>query len=241
MGPPVPPEERVGWGVKFRTLGAGIAPVILIFLVLGLLFMGVTTLVECAAIGAVGAMVCAAINRRLTRKVIAETTHDALVVTTMFMWIVMAALLFSTVFDGLGAVYAMGDLLRLAGGGNWGTLIMMQASFFLMGMFLDDTAMLLIVAPLYIPIVANMGFSLVWFGVLYVLNCQMAFLTPPFGYNLFIMRGLIPIVAPKSGITITDIYRSAIPFVGIQITCLSLVMVFPQIALLIPSIVFPGK
>ena len=238
LGPPIPPEERVGWGKKFRALGAGIAPIALIFVVLGLLFMGVTSLIECSAIGAVGALGCAAAYKRLTRKLILTVTDETLQVTSMALWIFVAAMVFSAVYDGLGATRAMEHILAMAGGGPWGTLIMMQLSFFLMGMVMDDTAMLLIVAPLYIPIVAKMGFSLVWYGVLYVVNCQMAFLTPPFGYNLFIMKGLIPTVAPESGITITDIYRAVIPFIVIQGICLALIMLFPQIALFLPNLIF---
>ena len=113
----------------------------------------------------------------------------------------------------------------------WVVMIMMQLSFFLMGMVLDDTAMLLIVAPLYIPLVTELGFSPVWFCVLYVVNCQMAFLTPPFGYNLFIMKAIVP---PE--ITMADIYRSVIPFVGIQALCLGIIMAFPQIALWLPNL-----
>lgn len=238
LGPALPPEERIGWGEKFRSLGSGIAPIILIFVVLGLLFMGVTTIIECAAIGAVGALVCAAINRRLTWKMVSGVMDETLQVSSMMLWIFVAALLFAAVFDGLGAVHAVEAMLFMAPGGRWGVIAMMMASFVLMGMVLDDTAMLLIVAPLYIPIVADLGFSLVWFGVLYVMNCQMAFITPPFGYNLFLMKGLIPVAAPDSGITMTDIYRSVIPFVGLQGAALGIVMAFPQIALWLPSIFF---
>jgi tripartite ATP-independent transporter DctM subunit len=239
LGPAIPPEERVDWGEKFRTLRAGIAPVILIFVVLGLLFMGVTTLIECASIGATGAIVIAALNHRLNWKMFRGIMDETLKITTMILWIFVAAMLFAAVFDGLGAIHAVETILTTVSGGNpWGMLIVMQLSFFLMGMVLDDTAMLVIVAPLYIPIVANLGFSLVWFGVLYVLNCQMAFITPPFGYNLFVMRGLIPYVAPGSGITITDIYRSALPFIGIQAVCLVSIMLFPQVALFLPNMFF---
>jgi len=240
LGPSIPPEQQVGWGEKFRALRVGISPVILIFVVLGLLFMGVTTIIECSAIGAVGAMACAAINRRLNWKILREVMDETMQIASMMLWIFAAALLFSAVFDGLGAKYALGHILALAPGGRWGILVIMQISFLLMGMVLDDTAMLLIVAPLYIPIVANLGFSLVWYGVLYTINCQMAMITPPFGYNLFIMKGLIPHVVPDSGITITDIYRSAIPFIGIQVACLGIVMAFPQIALFLPNLFFKG-
>ncbi len=236
LGPPIPPEERIGWGEKFRALGAGIAPVILIFVVLGLLFMGVTTLVECSAIGATGALVAALIHRKLNTQVIREAMHETLSASCLILWIFSAAILFSAVYDGLGAAKVIEPILRMAPGGALGTIVVMQLTFILMGMILDDTAMLLIVAPLYIPIVAKLGFSLVWYGVLYVVNIQMAILTPPFGFTLFIMKG----VAPKE-VTMADIYRSVWPFICIQATCLGLLMAFPQIALWLPSIVFGGK
>jgi tripartite ATP-independent transporter DctM subunit len=230
LGPAIPVEERVGWREKFRSLKTGIIPIILIFVVLGLFFMGVTSIVECSAVGAVGSIVAAVINRKFSWKMLSDSLDETAQVTAMFMWIVLAAIMFGAVFDGLGAVHAMENVLLAVGAGKWGTMIMMQASFLLMGMVLDDTAMLLIVAPLYIPIVTGLGFSPVWFGVLYVINVQMAFLTPPFGYNLFIMKA----VAPKE-ITLGDIYRSVIPFVGIQAVCLAILMVFPQIALYLPN------
>ena len=236
LGPAIPPEERVGWGEKFRALRVGIAPIILIFVVLGLLFLGVTSLIECSAIGAIGALLIALIFRGLNAQVIREAMHGTLAATCLVMWIFAAALTFSAVFDGLGAVHAIEPMLRMAPGGRWGVMVVMQLSFVLMGMVLDDTAMLLIVAPLYIPIVSKLGFDLVWYGVLYVVNIQMAVLTPPFGFALFLMRG----VAPKE-VTMADIYRSVIPFVCIQAACLGLLMAFPQIALWLPGIVFGGK
>ena len=112
---------------------------------------------------------------------------------------------------------------------------MMQLSYLLMGMFLDDTAMLIIVAPLYVPLVIKLGFNPIWYGILYTITCQIAYLTPPFGYNLFLMRAM----APKE-ITLGDIYRSVIPFVLIMILGLAIIMVFPQIALFLPNLYF-GK
>jgi tripartite ATP-independent transporter DctM subunit len=241
LGPAIPLEERVGWGEKFRALRIGIAPIILIFTVLGLLFMGVTTTLECAAVGAVGAMVCAAINRRLNMQVLRETVDETFKASTMIMWIFVTALLFGAVFDGLGAVHAVEPILAMAPGGRWGMMTMMQLSFLGLGCVMDDTALLLIVAPIYIPLAAKLGFDLVWYGVLYVLNMQMAFMTPPFGYTLFITKGMLPIVVPNSGITMGDIYRSIAPFIAIQATCLAIVIAFPQIALWLPNVVFGGK
>lgn len=235
LGPPIPLEERVGWKGKFLSLRSAVGPVILIFSVIGLLLMGVTSILECAAIGAAGALVLAAIRRSLNWELLREVMTSTLQVTSFIMWIFVTAILFAAVYDGLGAVHAVENLLGMWELGRWGQLIFMQASFLLMGTILDDYAMLIIVAPLYIPIVARLGFNLVWFGVLYVINCQMAYLTPPFGYNLFIMRGVVP---KDSGITLTDIYKSVIPFVAIQATCLGIVMAFPQIALWLPGVIF---
>lgn len=234
MGPPAPVEERVGWGEKFRSLRTGIQPVLLIFVILGLLFMGVTTLMECAAFGAAGALIVAALNRRLTWRLVSEALHEALNISCIFLWIFAAAIFFSCVYDGLGAPDLVGQMLSGIGG-RYTIIWMMMLSWFGLGMVLDDTAMLVIVAPLYLPLVHEMGFSLIWFGVLFVISIQMAVLTPPFGYGLFIMQGIVP---KDSGITLGDIYRSVYPFVGIQALCLALVIAFPQIALWVPYTLF---
>jgi TRAP-type C4-dicarboxylate transport system permease large subunit len=115
----------------------------------------------------------------------------------------------------------------------WVILILMQLSFILMGTFLDDTAMLVIVAPLYVPLVGALGFDLIWYGILYTITCQIAYMTPPFGYNLFLMRAMAP---PE--ISIQDIYRSIGPFVLVMVGALILVMVFPQLALWLPNYVY---
>jgi TRAP-type mannitol/chloroaromatic compound transport system permease large subunit len=152
----------------------------------------------------------------------------------MFMWIILAALGFGAVFDGLGAVRAIEDLFTARLGLDpWTILILMQLSFILMGTFLDDTAMLVIVAPLYVPLVGELGFDLIWYGVLYTITTQIAYMTPPFGYNLFLMRAMAP---PE--ISLTDIYRSIVPFVGVMILALALVMAFPGIALWLPNYVY---
>ena len=157
--------------------------------------------------------------------------RKTLAITCMFMWIILAALCFAAVFDGLRAVDAIETLfLESWGLGPWGVLIMMQLSYIVMGMFLDDTAMLVIVAPLYVPLVDALGFSLVWYGVLYTITCQIAYMTPPFGYNLFLMRAM----APKE-VTLSDIYRSIFPFVLVMCIGLAVVMAFPQIALWLPE------
>ncbi len=235
LGPPLPPEERqMSWGEKLRLLRAGILPFFIFFCMTGLFLMGVTNLTESSAVGATAATLAALVKGRLTRRVIEETIRKTLGVSSMFMWIILAALCFGAVFDGLGAVKAIESFfVEKMGLGPWEILIMMQLSYLLMGMFLDDTAMLVIVAPLYVPLVKLLGFDLVWYGVLYTITCQIAYMTPPFGYNLFLMRAMAP---PE--VTLGDIYRSIVPFVFVMVLGLVLVMTFPEVALWLPKLVY---
>jgi len=232
LGPPLPLKERqISWGEKFRLLQAGILPLLIFCSMTGLFLFGITNLTESSAVGATAATLAAIIKGRLTREVLENTIRKTLGVSCMFMWIILAALAFGAVFDGLGAVKAIKfffvDQMGLS---PWEILIMMQLSYILMGMFLDDTAMLVIVAPLYVPLVKVLGFDLVWYGVLYTITCQIAYMTPPFGYNLFLMRAMAP---PE--VTLSDIYRSIIPFVLVMSLGLALVMIFPEIALWLPN------
>ena len=235
LGPAASREERnIPWGKKFRLLSTAIVPIVIIFLMSGLFFMGVTSMVESSAVGAIAVTVIALINKRLDWKGMVEVLRDTLSVSCMFMWVILAALAFGAVFDGLGAVYAIESLfLKQFHLGRWGIMAMMQFSYIIMGMFLDDTAMLIVVAPLYVPLVIKLGFNPIWYGVLYTITCQIAYLTPPFGYNLFLMKAM----APKD-FTIADIYRSVWPFVGVMILGLILVMIFPDIALYLPRAYF---
>ena len=232
LGPVLPEEERrIPLAGKLRLLQAGILPLLIFFLMTGLFLMGYTSLVESSAVGAVSATLAALVRRRLTLAVMEETMRKTLGVSCMFMWIILAALCFGAVFDGLGAVRAIeGFFLEQLGLGPWQVLILMQLSFLLMGTFLDDTAMLVIVAPLYVPLVKALGFDLIWYGVLYTITCQIAYMTPPFGYNLFLMRAMAP---PE--VKLGDIYRSIIPFVLVMVAALALVMIFPQLALWLPE------
>jgi tripartite ATP-independent transporter DctM subunit len=234
LGPPLLAEERqVSWSRKFRLLGAGIIP-LLIFLSMSVLFLkGKASLVETSAIGALGATIAALVKRRLSWPVLHTVVQKTLGISCMFMWIILAALCFGAVFDGLGAVKAIeAFFLENLGLGRWEVLILMQLSFLLMGMFLDDTAMLVIVAPLYVPLVKALEFDLIWYGVLYTITCQIAYMTPPFGYNLFLMRAMAP-----AEVTLSDIYRSVWPFVLVMVFSLVLVMIFPGIATWLPDYV----
>ncbi len=235
LGPVLPKAERdIPLAEKLRLLRAGMLP-ILIFAAMMVPFVnGWTSLVESSAIGAMTAFMVAVIKGRMTRVVFESSVRQTLAISCMFMWIILAALGFGAVFDGLGAVKAIENLFTAQLGlSPWTILILMQLSFILMGTFLDDTAMLVIVAPLYVPLVGALGFDLIWYGVLYTITTQIAYMTPPFGYNLFLMRAMAP---PE--ISLRDIYSSIFPFVIAMIIALILVMVFPQIALWLPESIY---
>ena len=235
LGPVLPPEDRaMPRGEKIRLLGAGLLPLFIFFSMMIPFVNGWTSLVESSAIGALAAFAAAVAKGRMTRAVFETSVRKTLGISCMFMWIILAALAFGSVFDGLGAVRAIETLFtEQLGFGPWTILILMQLSFILMGTFLDDTAMLVIVAPLYVPLVDALGFNLIWYGVLYTITTQIAYMTPPFGYNLFLMRAMAP---PE--VSLRDIYTSIVPFVGVMILALTLIMYFPQIALWLPEYVY---
>lgn len=237
MGPVLPQEERdLPRSEKLKLLLAGLLPLFIFFAMMVPFVNGWTSLVESSAIGAIAAFVAALVKGRMTWQVFDTSLKNTLGITCMFMWIILAALAFGAVFDGLGAVKAIESLFtEKLGLSPWLILILMQLSFIVMGTFLDDTAMLVIVAPLYIPLVGALGFDLIWYGVLYTITTQVAYMTPPFGYNLFLMRAMSP---PE--ISLGDIYRSIVPFVLVMVVALTLVMVFPEIALWLPEAVY-GK
>ncbi len=238
----LPLKDRLPWvkrvyiKEKYRLLTAGALPLVIFFAMMIPFVNGWTSLTESSAIGAMTAFVAAVVKRRMTWRVFEKSVRSTLAVSCMFMFIIVAAMGFGAVFDGLGAVKAIESLFTEKLGLNpWMILVLMQLSFLLMGTFLDDTAMLVIVAPLYIPLVDHLGFDLIWYGVLYTITTQVAYMTPPFGYNLFLMRAMAP---PE--INMRDIYASIFPFVGVMVLALALNMVFPKIALWLPHLVYFG-
>ncbi len=235
LGPVLPKAERdVPRAEKLKLLRAGLLPLFIYAVMIVPFVTGSTSLVESSAIGALAAFLAAVVRRRMTRQVFENSVRNTLRISCMFMWIILAALAFGSVFDGLGAAHAIEDVFtEQMGLSPWMVLILMQLSFLVMGTFLDDTAMLVIVAPLYVPLVDALGFNLIWYGILYTITTQIAYMTPPFGYNLFLMRAMAP---PE--VTLRDIYRSIIPFVGVMIVALAIIMIFPEIALWFPAYVY---
>ena len=231
LGPAIPPKERVNLRSKLTSLKSMALPTILILLVLGSIWTGAATPIEAASVGALGAFVCAIVHRRFTRQMVFRAISGTLKLTGMVMWIVAAAACFNALYIGLGGQKLIIEIVSELGVSPWVILIGMQLTLFFFGMVMDDYAIVMLCGPIFTPIIIALGFDPHWFGVLFILNMQMAYLTPPFGYNLFIMKGIVP-----KGITMGDIYRSIIPFVMIQGTGLVLAMIFPQIILWLPSL-----
>ena len=235
LAPSIPKEERLPWRQRLPMLQAAAAPLVIILATMGSILSGLATPVEASAFGAGLSAIAAAMKRRLTWEVIKDSLLKTLELTTIAMWIFMAALTFGKIYSALGAK----ELIELITVGlplpPMGILVIMMLTFFIMGMVLDDTAILFITMPIYVPIIKLLGFDPVWFGVLYLVNMQMAFCTPPFGYCLFLMKGVAP-----PDISMMDIYRSVWPFVGIQAIALVILMLFPQLALWLPNQLFGG-
>ena len=231
LGPPA--EEQFTTMEKFKSLRFLIAPGLLIFTVLGCIIGGITSPSEASAIGAFGALLIAGVQGRLSWDMLRYVMLSTTKLMGMLMWITIAAVFFSKIYVGVGAGMVVGELIEDYSLSPNLVIISMLVAYFVLGMFLDDFAIVFITVPLFVPIVRELGFDTTWFAVLFILSMQSAYLTPPFGYNLFYMRS----VAPKD-VTIIDIYWGAIPFVALQILGLALVFMFPQIALWLPSLLF---
>lgn len=233
LGPPVPEEERLGWKDKLASMKAMVLPACLIILVLGCIVLGVTTPSEASAIGAAGSIVLALVYRTFNISMLKDVLVSTTQIMGMLLWIALAAVFFSKIYIGLGAGALIGELIEDSNLSPYWIIISMLACYFVLGMFLDDFAIVFITIPLFVPIVRDLGFDTVWFAVLFILSMQTAYLTPPFGYNLFYMRSVAP---PE--ITIYDLYKATIPFVILQIIGLALIVAFPQIALWLPGVIF---
>ena len=233
LGPALLPEDRADLRLKLVSLRAVVLPLLLIVAVLGSIFLGMATPTEASSVGALGAIICAAIHRRLNWPMVLTAAKRTLRTTGMIMWITLASAVFVAVFEGLGAAQLIEEMLKSVEVSKWIILALMQLILFILGCFVDPIGILMMTTPVFLPVITFLGFNPLWYGIVFVVNMEMAFLTPPFGSNLFYMKG----VAPKD-VTMLDIYRSIVPFVLLQMLGLGLVIAFPQIALFLPSLVF---
>ncbi|MGC9419055.1 MAG: TRAP transporter large permease subunit, partial [Rhodovulum sp.] len=228
---------------KVALVGKMSAPIALIFVVLGVIFTGIATPVEAAGIGTFGAFIVAAIHRKLDWYTVSEACVTTLKASAMVIWIMFGATIFVGLYVLEGGQQFVQDSLAATGLGPWGILILMQILLVILGMFLDWVGILLLCVPIFVPIIKALGaqaFGLsdpgdlvLWFGVLYLVNMQMSFLSPPFGYALFYLRGVAPPEIPM-----TDIFKAALPFLFLQVVGLTTCMLFPQVITWLPRLVY---
>jgi tripartite ATP-independent transporter DctM subunit len=207
-----------------------ILPGLVAFSVLGSLYMGWATPTEAAGVGVIGSLIAALVNRRLTWKGLYQAVVDTTKVTCMLYWLFFGASVLVGVYTMAGGTQYLKELLLDLPGGRWGVLITMNLIWIVLGAVIDWIGILLLTAPIFVPVAVALGFDPVWLGVLFCMNMQISYITPPFGPAVFYLKGAAP-----SDITVSQIFRSVWPFVGLQVVALGLVMTFPQIALWLPQ------
>jgi len=230
--PSLPKAERPSWAEKFKSLKGVALPLVIVLTILGGIYTGTFTPTEAAGVGALCVILAAAVTGSLTRANLIESLLSTMRLTCMVLWLIMGVTVFTNVYNALGAPDIINHLVELLPVTGFGVIVIMQLSIFVLGMIMDDVALILLCTPIYMPIVVSLGFDPLWFGVLFMVNMQLAWLTPPYGFNLFYMRAITP-----PDITMADIYRAVIPFIGLQLVCLALVMIFPSLATWLPDLI----
>ncbi|KAA3653505.1 MAG: TRAP transporter permease DctM/Q [Proteobacteria bacterium] len=246
LGPAVPREERLNLGQKLRLLLKLVAPVILVVLVLGLLFAGIATPVEAAGIGSFGAIIVAIMHKRFNLIALKEASVSTVKASAMVLWIIFGASIFVGFYILQGGQTFISDAILGTGLSPYGILFLMMLLLVILGMFLDWVGILLLAVPIFVPIIKSLTFDgllglppvpgdkvALWFGVIYLVNMQMSFLSPPFGYALFYMRGVTP-----DSISMATIFRSALVFLALQVLGLLLCILLPGIVTYLPGLVY---
>jgi tripartite ATP-independent transporter DctM subunit len=222
--------ENVTWGMRWTSLKEIIIPALLVLAVLGSIFTGMATPSEAAGVGAFGALLSCFVYRRFSWKVLTTTCMETLKISGMALWILVVATLFGQVYTSGGAQGMVMGIVEGLQVNRWLILIAMQIILLIFGMFMDDFAIITICAPIFMPIALSLGFDPVWFAIVFILNMQIAYMSPPFGWCLILMKGIAP---PE--ISTADIWRSVPPFIAMQLLVLIIVMIFPQLAIWLPG------
>ena len=232
--PALPPSERaLPWSKKVNMLLTSmIPPIFLILAVLGSIFFGIASPTEAAAVGALASMLLAAAYRSLNLRVVKETAYTTMGTFSMVFVIVVGASFFTGVFLRLGCGDVVADLITGMPGGKWGSFVMIQLIIFILGMFIDWIGIIMIMIPIVSPIVLDLGFDPLWFAMMIIVNLQMSFLSPPFAYAIFFLKG---VTTPEMGIDSSHIIRGVIPYIGLIMIGLLLCVQFPQLILWLPG------
>jgi len=230
--PALPFDERANFKEKIYSLKAIYWPSLLIIIVLGAILSGASTPSEGAAVGAFGSIVFSLATRRFRWKIFWSVAMQTLKITSMVGWIIFTANTFGSVFSGIGGNTLITKIAMSVPGGRWGTLILSAVFVIFLGMFLETAAMIMLAAPIVSPLIASLGFNPLWWGLIFMMLLQVAYLSPPFGFALFYLKGVTP---PK--ISLEEIYWASLPFIGIQIVGIAIIMIFPAIALWLPNLI----
>ena len=233
VAPAMPVTERAPLGRRIASLKGLVFPFLLVVMVLGAILTGFTSISEAAAVGALGSIVATLIKRGFRWHLFHEAAVTTLLVSCLIFWIIIGASAFSTLYTAMGAANLIRDMVLGMEVDRYVVLMVMMGILILLGMVIDTVGIIMITVPVFAPIIAALGFDPVWFGILFIINMEIGFLTPPFGYNLFYLRG----VAPEN-VSMGDIYRSVVPFVILMAIGLGICIAFPQIIMVLPNALF---
>jgi len=234
LGPALPEEERYNFKEKIVALKGVILPLLLVLGVLGSIFFGIATPTEAASVGAFGSVISSLIHKKLSLQVLKDAALQTLKTVAMVMWVIFGAGCFVTIYQGLGASDFIQNMLQAWPVNRWVILVLMQVTWIILGCLMDAISILMITSPVFVPLAQFLGFDLLWFGILFAVNTEMGYLTPPFGVNLIVMKGIVQ----DKGIPMSEIYKAVWPFVTLQLVGLVILMVFPHLATWLPDLVF---
>jgi tripartite ATP-independent transporter DctM subunit len=225
--------ERFTWREKLVASKGLILPVLLVIGVLGSMLTGFASVSEAAAVGALGAIIAAGVRRKLNWKVVREACDETLLLSCLIFWIIIGASALSTFYTAMGAARLIEGMVLGLEVNRYVILVGMMVILLLLGMVLDTVGIIMITVPVFVPIILKLGFDPVWFGILFIINMEIGFLTPPFGYNLFYLKGVVP-----PNISLGDIYKSVTPFILLMIVAIGICIAFPEIVLVLPKALF---
>jgi tripartite ATP-independent transporter DctM subunit len=229
-GPAIPRDERVSWKEKFISLKGAILPILLIFFVLGFIYIGISTPSEAGGIGAFGALCCAAYYRNLTIANLKKAMTSSIRITAMIFWIIIGGSAFSSLLAMTGVSNFIGELMIGANLNRWVIFTIMMVIIFVLGMLMDSTPIVIITMPIFIPIIRTLEFDPLWFGLVVTMNLLIGFLTPPFGLSMFYFKGI-----GHKDVSMLDLYKGCLPFVCVMAVALIFCVIFPGIATWLPN------
>jgi tripartite ATP-independent transporter DctM subunit len=236
LAPAAPPEElNIPLVEKFKLLKGLIMPAGLAVAVLGSIYAGIATPSEAAGVGCLGALTTAALKRQLTYRLMKDSVFEASRVSCIIMWLVLGAQTIIGVYTLVGGDDFVRNAILALPFGKWGTIIYMQVLLIVMGMFLEWIGILMLTTPLFLPIIQDMGFSSIWFGVVFCMNMHVSYLSPPFGPSVFYIKSVVP-----EDISMTDCYRAVWPFTIMTLIALVITVAFPGLSLWLPEVIL-GK